>query len=177
MEAYPEAVRKVLDIYLKKAVALPKKEQKVFVITGMFTYLSTAEVKPLLNTPFYAKLRPIVLTKIHEFSNDAYVRKKENHRLRAVMHELFTYLVQDDSVPRRRSERQKQDTVRDLNSCFDHCDSIGCRTIATELKKWSAVKPPSVSEASVSEANAKPAVSIRVKVLPRRSARLLAKKE
>ena len=162
MEAYVEAVKKVIEIYVNKVAALEKKEQKVFVMTGLFTYLSTAEVKPLLNTPAFAKLRPVVLRKIHEFSNDAYVRAKVNHRTQTVLRELFIYLVQDDSIPRRQSERQKERTVRHLNSCFEYCCSPACMNIATELKKWSAVDPATA---------AKP-VSIKVKVLPRRSARL-----
>ena len=165
MEAYQKAVKQVIIIYMNKVEALAKKEQKVFVVTGLFTYLSSAEVKPLMNTPAFAKFRSILLRKIHEFSNDAYVREQQNHRLQVVLRELFSYLVQDDSVPRRQSERQKAQTVRHLNSCFAHCPSPECRLIAMELKQWSAVKP-----------DTKP-VSIKVKVLPRRSARLLARKE
>jgi len=167
MDTYVEAVKKVIEIYIKKVKAFPKKEQKVFVITGLFTYLSTAEVKPLLNTAAFAKYRTVLLRKIHEFSNDAYVRAKENHRTQTVLRELFIYLVQDDSIPRRQSERQKQRTVQHLNSCFEHCDCPCCMNIVEELKKWSAVEPVHV---------VKP-VSIKVKVLPRRSARLLAQRE
>lgn len=176
MEAYPTAVQKVLAIYVNKVGELPTKEQKVFVTTGLFTYLSTAEVKPLLNTPKYAKFRTVLLRKIHEFTNDAYARKKKNHRIQAVLRELFTYLVQDDSVAPRRSERQKQRVVRRLNNCFDHCESIYCMNIAADLKKWSAVKPGQQEEPPAPVAAPKP-VSIKVKVLPRRSARLMAGKE
>ena len=172
MEAYPTAVQKVLAIYVNKVGELPKKEQKVFVTTGLFTYLSTAEVKPLLNTPKYAKFRTVLLRKIHEFTNDAFAREKKNHRIQAVMRELFTYLVQDDSVPPRRSERQKQRVVRHLNNCFDHCESICCMNIAADLKKWSSVKPGQQEVPPASVAAPKP-VSIKVKVLPRRSARLM----
>jgi hypothetical protein len=160
MDPYVEAVRKVIEIYVNKVGALEKKEQKVFVMTGLFTYLSTAEVKPLLNTRAFAKLRPVLLRKIDELSNDPYVRENVNHRTQVVLRELFIYLVQDDSIARRQSERQKQLTVQHLNSCFEYCISPACMNIAAELKKWSAVDPATA---------AKP---VSIKVLPRRSARL-----
>ena len=168
MEAYPTAVQKVIAIYVDKANVLPKKEQKIYCITGLFDYLSTADVKPILHTERFARVRNILLRKIHEFSNDSYVvaNKHKYHRLNAVMRELFAYLVQDDSVPRRRSERQKQRAVRAFNTCFEHCSSPQCMTVASKLKYWSSIKPNQV----------KP-VSIKVKVLPRRSARLMAGKE
>ena len=168
MEAYPEAVEKIIAIYVDKANMPQKKEQKIYCITGLFNYLSTADVKPILQTERFAKVRNILLRKIDDFSNHAYIvhNKHKYHRLNAVMRELFTFLVQDDSVPRRRSERQKQRAVRGFNTCFEHCSSPQCISVANELKQWSAVKPNQL----------KP-VSIKVKVLPRRSARLLAKKE
>jgi len=168
---------------------LPKKEQKVFVVTGLLTYLSTAEVRPLWNTPNhlwnipdyaeYVRFRTVLLQKIQEFMNDPYVQTKKNYRMQAILRELCTYLVQDDIGPFRSSERQKQRTVRDLNSCFAQCDSIECMNIAADLKKWSAVKPvvaPLVAPLAAPLAAPKP-VSIKVKVLPRRSARLLARRE
>ena len=165
MEPYPQAVMKVAAIYVNKARAMTEKEPKLVCITGLFDYLSTAEVKPVLNTPDFAKFRNMLIRKIQEFSNDAYLlaRRKQYHRLFAVFRELFTYLVQDDSVPQRRSERQKQRAVRRFNQRFEYCSSPVCISIANELKQWSAVQP-----------NAKH-VSIKVKVLPRRSARLMNK--
>lgn len=170
MELYPKAVQKVIGIYVDKANALPKKEQKIFCVTGLFDYLSTAEVKPILQTAYFAKVRNILLRKIDEFSNDADVRANPHmyHRLNAVMRELFSYLVQDDSVPRRRSERQKQRAVRAFNKCFEHCSSPHCVKVAGQLKHWGAIQPHPVRIIPV-----KP-VSIKVNVLPRRSARLMA---
>ena len=167
MEAYPQAVMKVAAIYVNKATAMTEKEQKLVCITGLFDYLSTANVRPLLYTPDFARLRTILLNKIHEFSHDAYLqaRYQQYHRLYAVFYEMFAYLTQDNSVPRRRSERQKQRAVRDFNARFTYCASPGCVSIANDLQKWSAVRPDAVI---------KP-VSIKVKVLPRRSARLMNK--
>ena len=163
MEAYPSAVMKVLTIYVNKATAMTEKEQKLVCIAGFFDYLSTADVKPLLNTSDFANFRNMILKKIHEFSHDPYLlaRRPQYHRLFAVFCELFTYLVPDNSLPRRRSERQKQRAVRAFNTCFEHCSSPQCMTVASKLKYWSSIKPNQV----------KP-VSIKVKVLPRRSARL-----
>lgn len=176
MEAYPTAVRNVLTIYVNKAAALPEKEHKVICIAGIFDYLSTADVKPLLYRPDFAKFRNVILNKIHEFSNDPYLlaRRKQYHRLFAVFRELFTYIVQDDSVPARRSERQKQRAVRIFNERFDYCSSPLCISIATELKQWSAVRP-NAKHVSIKPVAASKPVSIKVKVLPRRSARLMNK--
>ena len=178
MEAYPTAVRNVLTIYVNKAAALPEKEHKVVCIAGIFDYLSTADVKPLLYRPDFAKFRNVILNKIHEFSNDPYLlaRRKQYHRLFAVFRELFTYIVQDDSVPARRSDRQKQRAVMRFNKLFEPCSSPVCIAVAKELKQWSAVRPNAkhVSITSKPVAVPKP-VSIKVKVLPRRSARLMNK--
>lgn len=165
MEAYPFAVKSILKIYIDKASALPEKEEKVVYITGLFEYLSTADVKPLLHTPDSANFRIMLLHKIQEFSNDPYLltRRQQYHHLFALFREMFTYLVQDDSVPARRSERQKQRAVQLFNQRFEQCSSPACSTLAKELKQWSSVKP-----------NAPP-INIKVKVLPRRSARLMNK--
>ena len=168
MEAYPSAVMKVLTIYVNKATAMTEKEQKLVCIAGFFDYLSTADVKPLLNTSDFANFRNMILKKIHEFSHDPYLlaRRPQYHRLFAVFCELFTYLVPDNSLPRRRSERQKQRAVRHFNQRFALCSSPECVSIANELKTWNAVRP---------NATAIKPVSIKVKVLPRRSARLMNK--
>ena len=176
MEAYPQAVMKVAAIYVDKAAAMKEKEQKLVCITGLFDYLSTADVRPLLYTPDFARLRTILLNKIHEFSHDAYLqaRYQQYHRLYAVFYEMFAYLTQDNSVPRRRSERQKQRAVRRFNERFALCVSPDCVSIANELKRWSAVRPDAKHVSIKSTAVPKP-VSIKVKVLPRRSARLMNK--
>jgi len=139
------AIKEVLSIYIEKATEAPTKDERIFCLTGFFTYLSTAPVKPLMNTAAFAAFRTILLRKIHEYTNDRDVQAQKHryHRLQAVMREMFSCLVQDDSVPCRRSARLKAQVVRELNA---YC---------------AAQKP----------------VSIRVKVLPRRSARLLARKE
>ena len=135
---------------------MTEKATKVDCIQGLLDYLSTAEVKSLIQTPAFAMFRNVLLHKIHEYKKDPYViaRRQTHHRLHTVLNEMFTYLVQDDSVPRRRSERQKKQAVQRFNRSFQQC------TIAAELKYWNDV-----------QAGTKlPKVSI--KVLPRRSARL-----
>ena len=168
MEAYHYAVVNVLRIYIEKANSLSDKAQKLVCIEGIFDYLSTADVKPLLERPAFTLFRNVMLNKMQDFANDPYVlaRRQQYHRLYAVFCEMFTYLVQDDSVPLRRSERQKQRAVRKFNKCFQSCENPACQCSAAEfaeLVQWSSVHP-----------NAKP-VSIKVKVLPRRSARLMNK--
>ncbi|NBS90634.1 hypothetical protein EBS67_11645 [bacterium] len=151
MEAYSATVKEVLSIYIEKATVALTKAERLYCITGFFDYLSTAEVKPLIQTPGFALFRTILLRKIHEYTNDSAVQARPHryHRLLAVMRELFTYLVADDSVPRRRSERLKQRAVGAFNA---YCGPMNLAELP-------------------------PAVRITVKVLPRRSARLLARKE
>jgi hypothetical protein len=179
MEAHSNRVRDVLLIYINKAGSFEKNEPKLVCITGIFDYLSTAEVKPLLMTPKFAKFRQTVLRKIHEFKHSAYIRKNGHHRLIAAMDEMFTYLVQDDSIPRRRSERQKVRAVRRFNERFQYCSNPECVNTAVTLNQLNqmntvvTVVPTSSANVVVptSTANVKPQVSI--KVLPRRSARLM----
>jgi hypothetical protein len=151
MEAYSATVKEVLSIYIEKATVALTKAERLYCITGLFDYLSTAEVKPLIQTAGFAQFRTILLRKIHEYTNDSTVQAHPHryHRLLAVMRELFAYLVADDSVPRRRSERLKQRAVCAFNAYYGL---------------------PNPAELP-------PAVRVTVKVLPRRSARLLARKE
>ena len=164
MESRTTSVKKILEIYLKKGHSQMDKHKKALCITGLFDYLSTAEVKPLLHMPAFGTLRTVLLAKIHEFKNDPYILARQGtyHRLNAVMDELFTYLVMDDSVPRRRSERQKKQTVQLFNARFQECPCADCDQMTAELKYWNAYKPGA------------PLPPITVKVLPRRSARLMA---
>jgi hypothetical protein len=165
MSDYPTAVRRILAIYIDRGNGFSEKKEKIVCITGLFDYLSTADVKPLLHTPVFATFRIMLLRKIQEFSNDPYLlaRRPQYHHLFSVFREMFTYLVQDDSIPCRRSERQKQRAVIRFNKQFTYCSSEKCVGIANALAYWSAIQP-----------NAKP-VNIKVKVLPRRSARLMNK--
>jgi len=169
MEAYPQAVMKISSIYVNKAEAMRENEQKLVCITGLFDYLSTADVRPILHTPDFAKFRIILLNKIRKLSHGTYLRARyqQYHRLYAVFNEMYSYLMQDGSRMCRRSERQKQRAVRRFNERFAVCSNPDCVSIATDLKRWSAVRPNA-------PAVIKP-VSIKVKVLPRRSARLMNK--
>ena len=163
MDSHVIAVEKILAIYINKANAFKEKEQKIVCIAGLFDYLSTADVKPLLQTAHFAGFRNILLRKIHEFTNDSYIRARPSmyHQLHAVMRELFTYLVQDDSVPRRRSERQKKKAVKRFNARFTECQCTANIIIAASLKYWNDVQEVGTKLPKVS-----------IKVLPRRSARL-----
>ena len=161
MDSYTTtAIRKILAIYCDKALSFTETEQKLVCIGGLFDYLSTATVKPLLLTAPFANYRKTLMQKISDFTNDPYVQARPRiyHRLHAVMRELFTYMVQDDTVPRRRSERQKQQAVQRFNARFQECPC----NVTAELNYWTAV------------AASNPLPTIRVKVLPRRSARLMA---
>ena len=106
-----------LQTYLLKALAAETPKEKLVYIQGLFAYLSTAELKVVLRDPENAKFRNMVLGKIDEYSHSTYLveRRQEYHRLYALFKEMFTYLVEDDSVPRRRSERQKEMNVRKFN--------------------------------------------------------------
>lgn len=156
MEGQSKRIQDILSIYLKKANSFEEKEAKVVFITGIFNYLSTRGVKPYLMTPEFANFRGTLLKKIHEFKHDAYLRKHGHHRLIALLDELFTYLVQDDSIPSRRSERQKSVAVKRFNARFQECSSPDCMAA-----KLNALNAPSVPKS--------------VSISPRRSARLMVK--
>jgi len=160
MEQHIQAVEKILAIYINRTREFTGVEDKIRCITGLFDYLSTAEVKPLLQTPHFAGFRNMLLQKIHQFKNDPYIltRRKTYYRLHLVLDEMFTYLVQDDAVPRRRSERQKKQAVQRFNRGLPDC--ITSVIMAAELKYWNDMQAGTTL----------PKVSI--KVLPRRSARL-----
>jgi hypothetical protein len=160
MEAYSVTVKEVLSIYIEKATVALTKAERLYCITGLFDYLSTAEVKPLIQTAGFAQFRTILLRKIHEYTNDSTVQAHPHryHRLLAVMRELFAYLVADDSVPRRRSERLKQRR-------------------RSERLKQRAVCAFNAYYGLPNLAELPPAVRVTVKVLPRRSARLLARQK
>ena len=156
MEQHIKAVEEILGIYITRTREFMEVEEKIVCLTGLFDYLSTGEVKRLLQTPHFAAFRNMLLHKIHQFKNDQYIiaGRKTYHRLHTVMDEMFTYLVQDDSIPRRRSERQKKQAVQRFNRSFQQC------TIAAELKYWNDVQA------------GKKLPKVSIKVLPRRSARL-----
>jgi len=163
MEQQIQAVKEIILIYIKKAETMTEKHAKVECVQGLFEYLSTAEVKPLIQTPTFAMFRNVLLHKIHEYKKDPYViaHRQTHHRLHTVLDEMFTYLVQDDSVPRRRSDRLKTATVKRFQASL--AASPASISLAAELKYWNDV-----------QAGTKlPKVSI--KVLPRRSARLMNK--
>ena len=150
-----QVVSKTLSDYIKKALVLKDKPEKIIYVNGLFDYLSTAEVKPILkNYPGCANLRNMVLAKIAEYSADTYLRahRQQYHRLFAVFREMYNYLLEDDSVPVRRSDRQKERAVVKFNEYIAQAAAIA-----------QPVKP-----------NAPP-LRIKVKVLPRRSARLMNK--
>jgi Leucine-rich repeat (LRR) protein len=70
---------------------------------------------------------------------------------------MFTYLVQDDSVPRRRSDRLKTATVKRFQASLATCPASV--NLAAELKYWNDVQAGS------------PLPKVSIKELPRRSAR------
>lgn len=160
MEKQIQAVKEILTIYIKKAHTMTEKAAKVECVQGLFDYLSTAEVKPLIKTPAFAVFRNVLLQKIHEYKRDPYVMasRQTHHRLHTVLDEMFTYLVQDDSVPRRRSERLKTATVKRFQASLATCPAS--ISLAAELKYWNDVQAGT------------PLPKVSIKVLPRRSARL-----
>lgn len=169
MEAYTDAVMHVLAIYIEQIGELSEKDEKVCFLMGLMDYLSTAPVKAVLRTPQFSGFREILLRKIDEFADSDYVldRCKEYHRFYAVLNELNCYLS-DKKEEQRRSERQKQRAVRRFNMRFEGHNSPYCMQIAKELKSWSAVPPTTIQPATI-----QPATNIKVKVLPRRSLRLM----
>ena len=109
-QTYQAAVTAVLKIYLARANAEPLESAgRMSHVADLFAYLLTAEVRELFWVESFSQVRHIILKKIHEFKYNAYLLQnaQKYHRFIATMDDLFTYLVRDDKVVRRRSERLK----------------------------------------------------------------------
>ena len=109
-QTYQAAVTAVLKIYLARANAEPLESAgRMSHVADLFAYLPTAEVRELFWVESFSQVRHIILKKIHEFKYNAYLLQnaQKYHRFIATMDDLFTYLVRDDKVVRRRSERLK----------------------------------------------------------------------
>jgi hypothetical protein len=109
-QTYQAAVSAVLKIYLARANAEPLESAgRMSHVADLFAYLLTAEVRELFWVESFSQVRHIILKKIHEFKYNAYLLQnaQKYHRFIATMDDLFTYLVRDDKVVRRRSERLK----------------------------------------------------------------------
>lgn len=174
---YQDAVSEVLQIYVERAKGQPITAKKIGHMTVLFEYLLTEEVKPLLSgwCGRFNGVRNIILAKIHEFKADAYVLKhaEQEHRFIGVLDELFAYMVGDDTVARRRSERLREKGAEYKCGCGICTETAGAlRAARAKAAEIYANQPNEVS--SEVEVSAPSAPKIKVKVLPRRSARLMA---
>jgi hypothetical protein len=181
---YQDAVSEVLQIYIERAKEQPIMTKKIGHMTVLFEYLLTEEVKPLLSgwCGRFNGVRNIILAKIHEFKEDPYVLKhaEEEHRFIGVLDELFAYMVGDDTVARRRSERLREKGAEYKCVCGICTETAGAlRAARAKAAEIYANQPNEVSsEVATNGSNenrgCRGGVPIKVKVLPRRSARLMA---
>jgi hypothetical protein len=176
---YQDAVADVLQIYINRAQEQTITKTKIGHMTVLFEYLLTAEVKPLLcgGCPGrFNKVRNMILKKIHEFKTGPYILKhaEEEQRFIGVLDELFAYMVGDDTVAQRRSVRVREKGAEYKCVCGICTETAGAlraaRAKAAEIyaNQSNEVGPSVFSNLIVTSR------PIKVKVLPRRSARLMA---
>ena len=190
---YQDAVADVLQIYTKRALEQTITKTKIGHMTVLFEYLLTAEVKPLVSggcAGRFNKVRDMILKKIHEFKTGPYILKhaEEEQRFIGVLDELFAYMVGDDTVARRQSVRLREKGVEYKCVCGICTETAGAlrvaRAKAAEIyanqssevasEVASEVSSEVATNGSNQEWGCRGALHIKVKVLPRRSARLMA---
>jgi hypothetical protein len=181
---YQDAVADVLQIYIKRAQEQTITKTKIGHMTVLFEYLLTAEVKPLLwCAGRFNKVRNMILKKIHEFKTGPYILKhaEEEQRFIGVLDELFAYMVGDDTVAQRRSVRVREKGAEYKCVCGICTETAGAlraaRAKAAEIYANQSNEVGSnevATNGSNQEWGCRGAIPIKVKVLPRRSARLMA---
>ena len=173
---YQEAVSEVMQIYVGRAHGQTITAKKIRHIAVLFEYLLTVEVKPLLSgwCGRFNGVRNILLAKIHEYKADAYVlsHAEEEGRFIGVLDELFAYMVGDDTVGRPEGVREKEYECG-CGICVETAEALkAARAKAAEIYAKQSCEVSSEVATNGSNENRVP---IKVKVLPRRSARLMAR--
>jgi hypothetical protein len=161
-------------------------------MVGLFTYLLTPEVKPILNHAKFATFRATVLQKIEGLlaeSRTMYMDWPTRRRFTLALVNVRHYLVDPTYVPVRNSKRLVARSVELLDMMVLRSSDPDAYTSVKAAKaeiEWLYKRVSSLSAAEtepvskpVSKAAPAPAPApvrlIKVKVLPRRSARLLAR--
>jgi hypothetical protein len=186
-QTYQSAVTAVLKIYLTRANAEPfESAGRIKHVAGLFAYLLSAEVRELFWFESFGQVRHIILNKIHEFKHNAYLLQnaRKYHCFITTMDDLFTYLVRDDKVVRRRSERLKHGVELrsdpELKAALKQAkQALGQEVAAKPVEvKPVEVKPVEVKEVQPLRRSARLMKQAAVKEVesPRRSARLMQKK-
>ncbi len=139
-----------LQYYIQMALAAPEKSaERIYRIHILFQYCMTSEAEEVLTTEKYARFRGQMLGRIAEFENDP-IAKPYLHFRDGMTLLKATLLGQ----PLRRSPRLKLEASHEKFSTAEPVpqdpDAFKCRCLYCE-----------------------PSVPIKVKVLPRRSARLM----
>jgi hypothetical protein len=170
---YQEAVSEVMQVYMKRANGQTITAKKIRHIGVLFEYLLTVEVKPLLSgwCGRFNGVRNILLAKIHEYKADAYLlsHAEEEGRFIGVLDELFAYMVGDDTVGRPEGVREKEYECG-CGICVETAEAL-----RAALAKAAEIYANQSCEVSSEVVSAPSAPKIKVKVLPRRSARLMAR--
>ena len=170
-QTYQAAVTAVLKIYLARANAEPLESAgRIKHVADLFAYLLSAEVRELFWLESFGQVRHIILNKIHEFKHNAYLLQnaQKYHCFITTMDDLFTYLVRDDKVVRRRSERLKHGV--ELRS--DPELQAALKQVKEALGPKVEVKPVEVKPVEVKPVEVKPIEVKEVQPL-RRSVRLM----
>jgi hypothetical protein len=187
---YRGLVSKTIGIYLNQAFNTTTcRYHRIHMMVGLFTYLLTPEVKPILNHAKSVNFRATVLQKIEGLlaeSRTMYMDWPTRRRFTLALVNVRHYLVDPTYVPVRSSKRLVARSVGLLDTVLRSSDPDAYTSIkaAKAEIEWLYKRVSSLSAAEtepVSKPVSKPVPApapvrlIKVKVLPRRSARLLAR--
>ena len=179
---YRSLVSQTIGIYVGQALETPLcRYHRIHMMVGLFTYLLTPEVKPLLNHEKFATFRATVLQKIEGLlteSGTMYIDWPTRRRFTLALMNVRNYLLDPAYVPVRCSTRLVARSVGLLDTVLRTSDPDAYTSIkaAKAEIKWLYKRVSSLSAAETKPVT-KPAPVrlIKVKVLPRRSARLMAR--
>jgi hypothetical protein len=188
---YRALVSQTIGIYLNQAFTVPTcRYHRIHMMVGLFTYLLTPEVKSFLNHEKSVNFRATVLQKIEGLlteSGTMYIDWPTRRRFTLALVNVRNYLLDPAYVPVRCSTRLVARSVGLLDTVLRSSDPDAYSSIkaAKAEIEWLYKRVSSLSAAEtepvskpVSKPVTKPApepVRIKVKVLPRRSARLMAR--
>ena len=172
---YRSLVIKTVDLYLNQAIETPTcRYHRIHMMVSLFTYLLTPEVQPLLTHEKFTTFRATLLQKIESLlteSTTMYIEWPTRRRFTLALVNVKNYLLDPTYVPVRCSTRLVARSVGLLDTVLRSSKPDAYTTVKAakaEIKRLFAQVSAPVPEP------VRPRI-IKVKVLPRRSARLMAR--
>lgn len=183
-KTYRKLVNQIIELYLDQVFTVPMcQHHRIQMVESLFTYLLTPEVKPLLNHPRFANFRAELLLKIDQLLADSRKIAIEWPTRRRFTHALlnvWNYLSVPTHVPVRCSGRLVARSVRRLDAVLQSCEPAAYNRLKCAQKEIIRLFKRANSLSASASVPAPVSVPVRpriikVKVLPRRSARLMGR--